>query len=172
MSALVVHVIQEQIRITNALELPITEMSFRCRHLQHITDRTADAHGVCERKGRLARDLIDNQEMNPTHYGMADGLPDIATANSYSELTSEGDLYIAGSSRVVKVNIEETVDDLNDLKLGVPYVEVDGTMIYPDENGEFHLGWDVQKVIVYFNVFNYSLTDPNPPLLRYFRKNL
>ncbi len=106
------------------------------------------------------QDLIDNQEMNPTHYGMADGLPDIATANSYSELTSDGDLYIAGSSRVVKVNIEETVDDLNDLKLGVPYVEVDGTMIYPDENGDFEIPSKMRKLTIFPFVFNYSLVNP------------
>ena len=45
-----------------------------------------------------AEDLLANGELSPVYYSLANGLPCIATANSYSGLTPEGELYIAGST--------------------------------------------------------------------------
>ena len=105
-------------------------------------------------------ELLANEEITPVYYSLANGLTCTGTANSYNELDEEGNLYISGTMGVVKVDIDEPMEDVSKLKSSVPYIDADGVRIYPDENGEFHLGWDVQKVIVYFNVFNYSLTDP------------
>ncbi len=107
-----------------------------------------------------AKDLLQNEEIAPVHYSLANGLPCTATSNSYSELTENGDLYISGSTSAVKVNIDEPLENVSNMKVSVPYIDVDGVRMYPDENGEFHLGWDVHKLIVYIYVFNYSLTDP------------
>ena len=105
-------------------------------------------------------ELLANGEINPVYYSLANGLPCITTANSYSELTPEGDLYIAGSTGVCEVNIDQTFDDVNDLKAVVPFVEVDGTTLYPDETGAFTIPHRTQKLTVPSFVFNYSLSDP------------
>ena len=105
-------------------------------------------------------ELIANGEINPVFYGIASGLPCITTANSYSELTPEGDLYIAGSTGICKVNIEQPFENVDDLKATVPYVEVDGRTIYPDGNGAFTIPSDAQKLTIHSFVFNYSLSDP------------
>ena len=107
-----------------------------------------------------ADELIANGEIRPLHYNMANGLPCTATFNSYSELTPEGDLYIAGTSGVAKVNIESALEDITDLKQAVPYLEADGALLYPDEDGGFTIPSETQKLTVYGFVFNYSLTDP------------
>ncbi|MBR5377163.1 MAG: HD domain-containing protein [Lachnospiraceae bacterium] len=107
-----------------------------------------------------AADLIANKEINPVFYGLASGLPVIATANSYSELTSEGDLYIAGSTGICKVNIESSLEDVADLKAVVPFVEADGEMIWSDRSGVYTIPSDTRKLTVYDYVFNYSLADP------------
>ena len=107
-----------------------------------------------------ADELIANGELHPIHYGMANGLPCTATFNSYSELTPEGDLYIAGTNGVAKVNIESALEDIVDLRQAVPYVEADGEPLYPDESGGFTVPSYVQKLTVWGFVFNYSLTDP------------
>ena len=107
-----------------------------------------------------ADELIANGEIRPVHYGMGNGLPCITTSNSYSELTEDGDLYIAGNSGVAKVNIEEPLEEINDIKQAVPYVEADGERLWPDESGGFTLPPKTQKLTVYGYVFNYSLTDP------------
>ena len=105
-------------------------------------------------------ELLKNGEIKPVHYGIANGLPCIATSNSYSELTEAGDLYIAGSAGVAKVNLEASLENVSDLKQAVPFLDADGVRLYPDESGGFALPAKVRKLTVYGFVFNYSLTDP------------
>ena len=105
-------------------------------------------------------DLLKDKEINPIHYGIANGMSSMATSNSYSALTENGDLYIACNDGVVKVNIDEEMLDVYDLKEAVPYIDVDGERYYPDEKGGFTIPSTAQKIIVYPYVFNYSLSDP------------
>ena len=105
-------------------------------------------------------DLLANGEIRPEHYSMANGLPCIATSNSYSELTPQGDLYIAGSTGVAKVNIDQPMVAVRDLRGAVPYVDADGLRMYPDGKGGFSIPSDVHKLTIYSYVFNYSLVDP------------
>ncbi|MCR4675037.1 MAG: HD domain-containing protein [Lachnospiraceae bacterium] len=105
-------------------------------------------------------DMLADETDNLVHYTKANGLPCIATANSYSELTEDGDLYIAGSTGVAKVNIEETFEDVNELNAIVPYLEVDGKRVYPDASGTFQIPSDALKLTVPSFVLNYSLSDP------------
>ena len=107
-----------------------------------------------------AEELIANGEIKPVFYGIGSGLPCITTSNSYSELTPEGDLYIAGNTGVAKVNIEESLEDISELKQAVPYIDADGTVLYPDQDGTFTVPAGVQKLTVYGFVYNYSLTEP------------
>ena len=104
--------------------------------------------------------LLENGEIQPVFYGLGNGLPCITTANSYSELTPDGNLYIAGTTGVAKVNIDQPAENVSILKAAVPYVDADGKRIYPDEDGCFTIGPKVQKLTVYSHVFNYSLMEP------------
>ena len=106
------------------------------------------------------KDLLDNKAADPVHYGIANGIPCIATSNPYNYLTENGDLYISGRTGVAKVNIEESLEDINDLKMSVPYVKADSKYIYPDEKGYFRIPASTKKLAVYAHVYNYSLTDP------------
>ena len=106
-------------------------------------------------------ELIANEEINTTYFSMASGLSCVSTANSYSELTEDGDLYIAGSTGVSKVNINKTFGDVENIKLTVPYVEADGKMLYPDESGTITVPSSVKRVTIYGYVFTYSLMNPN-----------
>ena len=107
-----------------------------------------------------AEELIANGEINPVYYSIANGLPCITTANSYSDVTPEGDLYIAGTTGICKVNIEQPFENVDDLKATVPFVDVDGQRLYPDADGTFTIPSDTQKLTVYSFIFNYSLSDP------------
>lgn len=105
-------------------------------------------------------ELLRNEEIQPAYYSMANGLPCITTSNSYSELTADGDLYIAGGTGVAKVDINEPMELISDLKQAVPFVDCDGEMYYPDEHGDFYIPSSVQRLTIYAYVYNYSLTDP------------
>ena len=107
-----------------------------------------------------AEELLANGAVSPVFYGIPNGLPYITTANSFSELTEEGDLYIAASAGVVKVNIEKPFEDVNDLKVAVPFVNADGERVWPDGNGDFTIPADTHKLTVNSFVFNYSPMNP------------
>ena len=107
-----------------------------------------------------AEELLANEEISPIYYGTDNGLPCMATSNSYSALTDDGDLYIAGTTGVAKVNIEMPVESVNDVLVSVPFVEADGRYIFPKPDGSFYLPSSVKKLTVYSYVFNYSLINP------------
>ncbi len=105
--------------------------------------------------------LVNNvMDYDYAFYDSNNGLPCIATANSYSELTEDGELYIAGTTGVAKVNINEPFEDVSNLKVDVPYIEADGEMIYRDDQGVFNLPADVKKVDITGYVFTYSFMNP------------
>ena len=106
------------------------------------------------------KDLMANKATDPVHYGIANGIPCIATSNPYNYLTENGDLYISGRSGGVKVNIEESLEDIEELKMSVPFVKADSKFIYPDDKGYLRIPARTKKLAVYAYVYNYSLTDP------------
>ena len=106
------------------------------------------------------KDLIANKASNPVHYGLANGLRCTGTSNSYSELTKDGDLYLSGNTGVVKVNINDTTEEVENIKMSVPFVEADGVFIYPDSKGQFTIPNSTLKLTVHAYIFNYTLTDP------------
>ena len=105
-------------------------------------------------------DMVKNEEISPVYYGRDNGLSCIATANSYSCLTDDGDLYIAGTTGVAKVNIEKPFENVSSVKLSVPCVEADGTKIFFDENGKVTIPASTKKLTIYGYAFNYSLVNP------------
>ena len=106
-------------------------------------------------------DILKNDEIPYIYYGRDNGLPCVATSNSYSFLSSDGDLYIAGTTGVAAVNIEKPFESVSDIKVSVPYVEVDGTYIFPDENGNYVIPSSSVKLTIYSYVYNYSLMNPD-----------
>lgn len=104
--------------------------------------------------------LLANETIESVFFSYPNGLPYTATANSFSDLTEEGDLYIASSLGVVRVNIETSYENVNDQKIAVPFIDADGTRIYPDDTGTFTIPSDIRKLTISSFVFNYSLTNP------------
>ena len=107
-----------------------------------------------------AKDLLANGEIDAVHYDVDNGLPYMATANSYSYLSAEGDLYMASSAGVAKVNIEKPFEDVSELKIAVPFVDVDNTRLYPDADGSFTIPSETHKLTINSFVYNYSLMNP------------
>lgn len=104
--------------------------------------------------------LMENENIQPEFYDSKNGLPCIATANSYSDITKEGDLLISGTTGVAMVNINTPFEDVNNIKITIPYLDVDGDLLYPDENGIFHLPSKLNKLIINCYIFTYALSNP------------
>ena len=107
-----------------------------------------------------AEDLIKNEEINPIYYSRDNGLSRIPTANSYSDVTADGNLYLACSSGVIRVNIEKPFETVDEIKMDVPYLEADGVMIYPKANGEFVVPSKTKKLTIYGYAYVYTLMNP------------
>ena len=107
-----------------------------------------------------AEELLADGPIDPVFFGVNSGVPYIATANSFSELTAGGDLYIAGTEGVALVNLEKPFENIGTLKIALPYVDADGERFYPDGSGSFTVPYNTKKLTVYPYVFSYSLVDP------------
>ena len=105
-------------------------------------------------------DLLRNEELTPVFFDRNNGLSYVTTANSYSELTREGILYIAGNAGVVKVNIDDPLMGVNEIKMAVPFVDVDGTLIYATDGGTIRVPSDATRVTIHCFVYTYSLMNP------------
>ena len=104
--------------------------------------------------------LLSNDTIETVHYDVNNGLHNVATANSYSELAEDGSLYIAGTSGVTRVNIEAPYVAETKLKLAVPYVDADGLRIWPEDDGGFTIPSDTHKLTVSGFVLNYAPLNP------------
>ena len=107
-----------------------------------------------------AEEMLANGEIKPVFYGLANGLPCLPTSNNFSYLSPEGDLFIAGDKSAARVNIEDPMEEVSDLKQAVAFIDADGERYYPDEDGAFLIPPGTKKITVYPFVFNYALTDP------------
>ena len=105
-------------------------------------------------------DMLNNGELNPSHYTAANGLSCTPTANSYCCVDDNGDVYLAGTTAVVRMNIETGFAINSDYKAAVPYITADNTRIYPDADGAFRIPSDTQTLTIYGYVFNFSLISP------------
>ena len=105
-------------------------------------------------------EMMKNENLSPVHYGKDNGLSCIATANSYSDLTPSGDLYIAGTTGVAKVNINNPSASSADIKLAVPCVDADGQKIFFDKDNTVTIPASTRKLTIYGYAFNYSLVNP------------
>ena len=105
-------------------------------------------------------EVLANGAISPVFFGIENGLPCITTANSFSELTPEGNLYIACTTGIARVNIEDAYEDVENVRMSVPYVIVDGERVYPNSDGTIVLGPSAHKLTICDYVFTYSLMNP------------
>ena len=103
-----------------------------------------------------ADQLIANGGIETVHYGVSSGMLCVPTSNAYSELTEGGDLYIACTDCVTKVNIEEPFETDVAVKMAVPFVDADGLRIWPDSDGGFTIPFGTHKLTVSGFVLNYA----------------
>ena len=110
---------------------------------------------------RRADLLRDPENLDYTLFDTACGLPSVATANSYSYLSSDGTLYIAGSKGVSAVNINQDTDDDSEILMAVPYLTADDQYFPLRDATEIHIPSHCKRLVIYPFVFTYSLNNPH-----------
>lgn len=105
-------------------------------------------------------DMIANKPMEYTLYDSTCGLPCVATANSRSYLSENGDLYISGSSGVSHININETGRANSQVRLAVPFVEADDEMIALSGDTVVTIPADCKRLTIHGYALTYALNNP------------
>ena len=107
-----------------------------------------------------AQDMIDNKVTDYKLYTMANGLPGAPTSNSFSELDSEGNLYVSERTGVFKVNIDHFYEQESDIMTDVKSIYCDDEKIAPDEDGIFRIPAVKGRIQINPAVLDYSMTNP------------
>ena len=108
--------------------------------------------------------LLEDQNLVYSFYDIYSGLPDIATANSRNLLSSDGTLYIAGSSGVSSININTAREGKNDAQLVVPFIEIDGHEIYVRIGDVITLPASCKRITIH----GYAMTYQHNPQVSYY----
>ena len=106
-------------------------------------------------------DMLKDEKIDYMLYDMNCGLPSAATVNSYSEQSDNGDLYIASSTGVNRINVNDTLETNSKIRLGIPYVTVDDELMTVPDNKEIVIPADCKRITIYANAFTYSLNNPH-----------
>lgn len=103
--------------------------------------------------------LMADRDIEYMFYDTGCGLPSVATANSRSFLTENGDIYISGNRGVSLINMSSLTADSSDIRLTIPFIEADGKLI-GIHGDRVTIPADTQRITVYGYALTYSLKNP------------
>ncbi|MBP5564266.1 MAG: response regulator [Lachnospiraceae bacterium] len=93
-------------------------------------------------------------------YTIFNGLISTPTANSYSALTEDGDLYISGRTGINKVNINHFFDVHSGIKVDIRSLTCNDTRITADDKGVYTIPSDKGRIQISPAVLDYTMTNP------------
>ncbi len=107
-----------------------------------------------------AQDAIDDTVTDYKLYTIANGLPCTPTANAFSDLDEEGNLYIAGRSGVSSVNIEHYFEHTDGILTDVRSVTCNDEPVLPDSEGTYTVPAVRGRTQIIPAILDYTLTNP------------
>ena len=107
-----------------------------------------------------AQDVLSGEKFEYRLYNTSNGMADVTTSNSFSYLDEEGNLYVSTRSGVDLVNINNYFNRDGEVKVDLKYIQADETIIYPDEEGNYTIPANVNRIYFYPAVLDYSMTNP------------
>lgn len=104
--------------------------------------------------------LISVGEIEYAFYDMKCGIPAIATANSRSCLAEDGTLYIAGQTGVAAVNINARRKNGSEIKLAVPYVDIDDKRVMINDGETLKIPANCKRLTIYGYALTFGFSNP------------
>ncbi len=104
--------------------------------------------------------LLSGADIEYSFYDVKCGLPSVATANSRSCLSEDGTLYIAGMTGVSAVNINRGQEDETDIKLAVPFVDIDDTTVTIKDGETVRIPAGCKRLTIYGYALTFGLSNP------------
>ncbi|MBQ9342255.1 MAG: hybrid sensor histidine kinase/response regulator, partial [Lachnospiraceae bacterium] len=104
--------------------------------------------------------LIKDEVSDYRLYTITNGLTATPTSNSYSALSSSGNLYIACRTGVCEVNINSFAEDRLKVKVGVNSVYCGDEKVLPNEKGEYIIPSLTGRIRITASILDYTLINP------------
>ncbi len=104
--------------------------------------------------------LLDDNVTEYRLYNYFNGLPGAPTANSFSAIDDEGNLYISERVGVCRVNINHFYDMSTSVKIGVRSVTCDDVEIIPDHTGTYTIPASLGRIQITPAILDYSMNNP------------
>ena len=107
-----------------------------------------------------AQSLLDDAVSDYKLYTIANGLQGAVTANSFSELDDNGDLYMSCRNGVSKVNINNYFDQSSAIRTGIRSITCSEGQIYADGSGRYTIPANAGRIQITPAILNYTMTNP------------
>lgn len=104
--------------------------------------------------------LISGDDLEYAFYDLKCGISAITTANSRSCLAEDGTLYIAGQTGVAGVNINESHESGSQIKLAVPYVDIDDKRVMIKDGETLKIPADCKRLTIYGYALTFGFSNP------------
>lgn len=93
------------------------------------------------------------------YWNAESGMPSNVTANSKNYLSKDGILYLAGSSSVFRIDMQDTSFSCSEKKIAISHIEIDGVKKYINVQDTLVLPSDCKRLVIYADVLSYNLDD-------------
>ncbi len=107
-----------------------------------------------------ANDLFVDEVKDYKLFTIANGLSGAPTANSFSDIDKQGNLYLSLRTGVDRVNIDHYYEQDTFVKIDLKAVYANDEMILPDKNGTYTIPPVSGRIQIIPAIHDYSLTDP------------
>ena len=105
-------------------------------------------------------DMINNNITDYKLYNTSNGLSGVPTANAFSALDKDGNLYIAEGAGVCKVNIDNFFEQFSEIRLGIGSVTLNGEKVLPDDSGVYTIPAEDGRIQISASVLDYTMSNP------------
>lgn len=106
------------------------------------------------------KDMLEDSIQDYKLYTIENGLSSTPTANLYSALDEDGNLYISGREGICRVNTNNIFEDNINIRATVKSVYIGDIRVIPDSNDEFILPSSSGRVKINIAVLDYTLNNP------------
>lgn len=105
-------------------------------------------------------DLIADSINDYKLYGIANGLPSAITANSYSQLDTDGNLYLCCRTGIVSANINKFAEQNTQPRVVLNSIYCGNEKILPDENNTYIIPATNERIVISTAVLDYTMSNP------------
>ena len=107
-----------------------------------------------------AEDMLNDQVSVYRLYTVANGLPGAPTANAFSDMDEDGNLYVSERSGVCAVNVEHYFEKESRVRISLRSITLNDEEILPNEDGVFTIPAVTGRIVLNPSVLDYTMTDP------------